>query len=95
MDKYVGLIETKSIKLLKAAHSAIDKLIDLLNTMDPNERDERGRPIYKATEVMVNLKGVGDVVEGLNKLENQVRKEASIESDIRGGGKKGRREDPK
>ena len=95
INKYIQIRDTKSVKLLKASYSAIDKLIDHFNSVDLTKKDNYGKPIYNAKDLMANLKSVGDVVNSLKKLEQQVKKDEEADVEMRGGGRKGLREDPK
>ena len=47
--------------------------------------DENGRLIYQAKDLVANLSKMGDVVEGLDKLEELVKKQAEKDNPNRGG----------
>ena len=47
--------------------------------------DDNGRPIYQAKDLVANLSKMADVVNGLSKLEDLVKKEQQTLSANRGG----------
>lgn len=76
----------KSIRLLHSANSMVDKFIDYFENADPMERDEQtGKPIYKVKDIQAEMKNLIDVHETMIELENQVKKQISEKSMIRGG----------
>ena len=78
--------ETRSIKLLKAAQNTVDRFIDYFNnTVDLDERDQQGKPIFKTKDVMAEIANLHKVHEALVILESQVKKEISETSSIRAG----------
>lgn len=75
----------KSIRLLHSANSMVDKLIDYFETTDPMERDEQtGKPIFKVKDIQAEMKNLLDVHETLIGLENQVKKQLELRTNIRG-----------
>jgi len=84
-DKYIYLKETSAIKLLKAARSAVNKLKNYFEIIDLTAIDDNGRPIYQAKDLVANLSKMADVVSGLSKLEEQVKKDEQSKSPNRGG----------
>jgi len=74
-DKYEELTDTELTMLLKGATSAVNKLRGYFETVDFTALDEQGRPIYTAKDVVSNLSNLGKVVEGLERLKEQVEKE--------------------
>ena len=85
VDKYMELSETHAIKLLKAARISVTKLEKYFENIDLTEMDENGRLIYQAKDLVANLSKMGDVVEGLDKLEELVKKQAEKDNPNRGG----------
>ena len=80
----------KSIRLLQAANEMVDKFIDYFENADPMERDEQtGKPIYKVKDIQAEMKNLIDVHETMVELENQVKKQLSEKSSIRGGAVEG------
>jgi len=54
-------------------------------TVDLTLMDDNGRPIFHAKDLVANLSKMGDVVDGLSKLEEQVAKQEQINTNTRGG----------
>lgn len=89
--KYRSLQDSnKSIKLLEAAKRAADQFIDYFDTIvDLNERDANGKPVFQAEKVMKEMAQLHKVHEELVTLENEVKRELTEQSTIRGGGEDG------
>ena len=85
IDKYKALSETHAIKLLKSARISVTKLEKYFENIDLTEMDENGRLIYQAKDLVANLSKMGDVVEGLDKLEELVKKQTEKDNPNRGG----------
>lgn len=83
--KYQELQETPSMKLWKAAKKAFSKVEDYYNKVDINERDSRGNIVNKITDLSSSIGNLGKMIESLNKLEDQIKKESAKESKVRGG----------
>lgn len=80
----------KSIRLLHSANSMVDKFIDYFETTDPMEKDEQtGKPIYKVKDIQAEMKNLIDVHSTMVELENQVKKQITEKSSIRGGATEG------
>ena len=80
----------KSIRLLHSANSMVDKFIDYFENADPMERDEQtGKPIYKVKDIQAEMKNLIDVHSTMVELENQVKKQITEKSSIRGGATEG------
>lgn len=79
----------KSIKLLNAAKSMVDKFIDYFTLADPLERDEQtGKPIYKVKDIQAEIKNLMETHDSMIALENQVKKQIQAQSTLRGGATK-------
>lgn len=85
--KFKSLQESnKSIKLLNAAKSMVDKLIDYFNETDPLERDDAtGKPIFKVKDIQAEMQNLIKVHDTMVQLEDQVKKQIEQQSSIRGG----------
>ena len=80
----------RSIKLLQAAQSTVDKFIDYFNNVDPEERDPlTGKPIFKVKDLMSEISNLSKVHDELTALEGMVKKELSEQSSIRAGAVEG------
>ena len=47
--------------------------------------DDNGRLMFSAKDLVQNLSKMGDVINGLSKLEEQVKKEEQVNNANRGG----------
>ena len=84
-DVYKKLKETSAVRLLKAATESVVKLEKYFKDIDLTLTDDNGKPIFAAKDLVANLSKMGDVIEGLHKLEEQVKKEEQTISPNRGG----------
>lgn len=85
IDKYKELSETSAIKLLKSAKASVTKLEKYFRTVDLNILDDNGKPIYHAKDLIANLSNMSKVVNGLDELEEIVRKHEQKDNPNRGG----------
>ncbi len=84
-DVYKDLTETSAVKLLKAARTSVTKLEKYFRDVDLTMMDDNGRLMFSAKDLVQNLSKMGSVVEGLSKLEEQVKKEEQVSNQNRGG----------
>tara|TARA_R110002020_G_scaffold377081_1_gene588138 strand:- start:190 stop:735 length:546 start_codon:yes stop_codon:yes gene_type:complete len=82
---YIKLKETSAVRLLKSATASVTKLENYFKDIDLTLMDDNGKPIFNAKDLVMNLSKVGDVVQGLSKLEELVKKEEQKSSKVRGG----------
>ena len=80
-----SLSETSAIKLLKSARSSVTKLERYFATINLNILDDHGKPIYHAKDLIANLANMGKVVNGLEELEEIVKKHEQKDNPNRGG----------
>ena len=85
IDKYKELSETSAIKLLKSARSSVAKLERYFDTVNLNILDDHGKPIYHAKDLIANLSNMGKVVNGLDELEEIVKRHQQKDNPNRGG----------
>mgnify|MGYP003676754478 CR=1 FL=1 len=83
--RYLKLMDTHAVLLLKAARKSVKKLEKYFEDIDLTILDDNGKPIYSAKDLVANLTKVGDVVMGLSKLEDIVKKEDQEKAVTRGG----------
>ena len=95
INRYKSLQETPAMHLLDASLITVHNLIIYLKSVDLQERDKGGRPIYKPNDVVSALSKIGSIVESLTKVREQVEKEQTRTGTLRGQRMKGNREDPK
>lgn len=83
--KYFKLQETTSMRLLKAAKFAANKLSDYFYGIDFTEVDFNGKLKYNAKDLAINLEKVGKIISSLGDLDEIVAKEKASGRDIRRG----------
>jgi hypothetical protein len=89
IKRYVDFQETHTMRLMRAAKGASDKLAGYFETINFLDKDANGKPIHTAKDVAYNLEKVGNIVDSLDKLETRIKKEVKTESRVRGGGEIG------
>jgi hypothetical protein len=89
IETYKKFQETPSMYLLEKTKTAIYKMADYFETVNFNQMDDTGRPVYTAKDVAANLEKIGKIIESYDKVEEKVKKEVKSESRIRGGGTEG------
>ena len=94
INKYREISETTSVRLLKAAKFAAQKLEDWFYSVDFKKLDDRGKPLFSSRDLSANLGRMGDILKSLNSLEEFLRKEQA-DSKVRGGGEVGIYEIPR
>lgn len=72
IKKYNELNLTDSLLLLEAARTAVQKLRQYFNEVDPAYADDPGKA---AKDLMMNLKNVGDIIKRLKEWEEEIKKE--------------------
>lgn len=93
IDKYKELNFSQTMGLLEDAKGAVEKLRTYFREVDLMMTDNSGKLLYTAKDLMANLKNLGEVVAGMKKLEEEVSKEVSNTSTIKGGNAVGAFED--
>ena len=90
MKRYEKLSESRNLRLLKGANAAVDKLTAYLNQVDFTTLDSNGKFLHDPKDLISNIGNLGKIIEGLEKLEEAVRKDEGEESSTRGSAEKGR-----
>lgn len=85
IEKYKEIQETPNMRFLQSSKKALNSLTEYFNSIDFSQMDIQGRPIYKISEVTSALEKCGKVLESLDKLNEKVEREMSVQK-IRGGG---------
>jgi len=85
LQKYRDLADTHAIKLLKSARSAVNKLERYFKDIDLTAMDENGKLLYQAKDLVANLSKIGEVIEGLDRLEELVQKQQAKDNPNRAG----------
>jgi len=92
--KYKELKLTPSMLLLNASLKTVHNLIDYMENVDLQERDQHGKPLYKPNDVTGSLAKIGGIVDSINKVRSNVEREIMTTATLRGQRVKGNREDP-
>jgi len=85
LQKYRELVDTHAIKLLKSARLAVNKLERYFKDIDLTAMDENGKLLYQAKDLVANLSKIGEVIEGLDRLEELVQKQQAKDNPNRAG----------
>jgi hypothetical protein len=93
IERYKSFQETRSLKLIDAAYVGIDKLREYFLTVDLNEKDLNDRLVNDSKKLSSNIKDVGHLLNSIKELEDMTKAELEEKSRIRGGAKRGNRED--
>lgn len=74
-----------AIRLLKSAMKSVETVIFYLENVDVNERDPlTGKPVFKTKDLIAEIKGCKDLIEGIKSLEEQVKKDIDPGTGLRG-----------
>jgi len=84
LDKYEEMYANDYTKMLGSAREGARKLRKYFEDVDLNETDHNGKLKYKATDLTRNLKDVGSIIEGLQELEELVKKNQTTSNKNRG-----------
>lgn len=82
--KYRSLQETHSMKLLRAARKAVDKLVIHYDTVDLTLINAKGDLINKERDLSFSLGNIGKIAESLDKVEEKIKKEMLKDTKVRG-----------
>ncbi len=82
-----------SALLLDDTRVAIDKLRTLLRTIDLEEKDDKGKPIYTLNTITATIKQVPSLIKDLNEAEKAINKEIFENNKVRGAQEKSIYED--
>ena len=85
VKKYQELSETHGIKLLRAGRSSVNKLEKYFKDIDLTAMDDNGKLLYQAKDLLSNLSKIGEVIEGLDRLEELVQKQQAKDNPNRAG----------
>ena len=73
--KYYSSFKTTSALLLEDTRMAVDKLRELLRTIDLNATDDKGKPIYTLNTITATIKQVPSLVKDLEEAERSIARE--------------------
>lgn len=80
--KYVEMQDTHMMKLLKSAYRAIDEVRLFYETVDLQERDADGKPIFNAKQLLDSLGGLGKTIQSVETLEEVVKKQKEANTKV-------------
>lgn len=76
---------SKIAKLLKASYNMIDKITEYLDNVDLDERDPvSGKPIFKTKDVIMEIASASKLIDSINTLEIEFKKETEASGGLRG-----------
>ena len=88
IELYKSLTNTISTELLKSTKIAIDKVRAFLETVDLNQLDDKGKPVYTINSITSAIKQVPLLAKEVKEAERQVTKEIEEQGRARGGNTK-------
>ena len=71
--------------MLKAGRSSVNKLEKYFKDIDLTAMDDNGKLLYQAKDLLSNLSKIGEVIEGLDRLEELVQKQQAKDNPNRAG----------
>lgn len=80
----INSFKTAEMRLLESSLQACDKIGNYLQTLDFSEVDENGRLLHSPTQVMNSLSKIANLVEGIQKVREQVNKGMQSEEEYYG-----------
>jgi len=93
IEAYKYLSQTASSRLLQSVYIAVDKIKNQLETIDLNERDKAGKPIWNIKQIQDTIKAMPDLMMNIEKAEKQFIKSQEDSTKIRGNKQKSVYED--
>lgn len=85
ISDYIRLTTTTSSALLRDSMVAADRLRKFLVSVDYNERDDKGRPVYAINTVTSALKSIPEIAKSIKETERIVNQEMLEAGRARGG----------
>jgi hypothetical protein len=86
--KYYNKFKTSAALLLEDTRIAVDKLRKLLTSIDLEERNEDGKPVYTINSITATIKQIPQLIQELDNAEKALAKDEAAESKMRGAGEK-------
>lgn len=75
INKFIELQQTPTMRYLDANLVGMDKVRNFLLTVDLNAVDDKGKLLYKPTDITNAIKESGKIVDSIKALKTQVEKE--------------------
>lgn len=85
IDDYIRLTTTTSSALLRDSMIAAERLRKFLVSVDYNERDDKGKPVYAVNTVTSALKSIPEIAKSIKETERIVNQEMLEAGRARGG----------
>lgn len=83
--KYKGIQETSKIgSLLQSQLGLLERMRIYYDTLDLDERDANGKPIFKMKDVMAESASTSKMIEGIQALHELHKREQEQETSVRG-----------
>ena len=95
IERYRTFQNTRGLRVIADAYLGIDKLSAYFRDVDLDERDLNVRIVNDSKKLADNISKVASLLKGLSELEDLVKSELEEKGRIRGGAKRGGREDSK
>lgn len=92
MEFYDSFKPTSAL-LLEDTRMAVDKLRTLLRTIDLNEKDDKGKPVYTLNTITATIKQIPSFIKDLDEAERTIAQEIREQGRMRGQGQKTLMED--
>lgn len=89
-DKWVDMqSQDRNVRILRAGQRQVDELIAYFSEEGKLTLKKDGKPVYKAKDIMSELRDIGSISDELDRHEERVRAGDAAESKIRGGAQEG------
>lgn len=85
IEDYIRLTTTTSSALLRDSMVAAERLRKFLVSVDYNERDDKGKPVYAVNTVTSALKSIPEIAKSIKETERIVNQELLEAGRARGG----------
>lgn len=85
LEYYIQINKTKFEELLESAYVGIDGVQRYFESFDIDEKDDDDKPVFKVMDLINALGKLGSVVENVDKLMDQVRKQKLKSDQLRAG----------
>jgi hypothetical protein len=77
------LSQSASSRLLQSVYIGVDKIKNQLESIDLNERDKAGKPVWNIKQINDTIKGLPSLMESIEKTEKQFIKSQETSTTIR------------
>lgn len=77
--------QDRNVRILKAGQQQVDELIAYFSEAGKLTQKKDGKPVYKAKDIMAELRDIGSISDELDRHEERVRLGDISQSNIRGG----------